>query len=112
MRPNLNKLNSKINIKVPIYAVFHSIFEGEVEARALEDVFPSNIEASERIDQMVEDILKDPLSSCFDIKANVLKNGLELNFYNLGEFIKTETFEIMVKEMRVNPNELKWDWNF
>ena len=109
MRPNLN---SKINVKVPIYAVFHSIFEGEVEARALEDVFPSTIDASECVDQMVEDILKDPVSSCFDIKTNVLKNGLELSFYNLGELIKTETFEIMVKKMCVNPNELKWDWNF
>ena len=109
MRPNLN---SKINIKIPIYAVFHGMFDGEVEVGALEDVFPSNIEASEYIDQSVENILKDPLSSCFDIKTNVLKNGLELNFYNLGEFIKTETFEIMVKKMRVNPNELIWDWNF
>lgn len=112
MRPNLNKLNSKINVKVPIYGVFSILVEGEVEAFALEDVFSSNIEASEYIDKVVDDILKDPISSCFDITMGVTKNGVELEFYNLDELIKTETFEIRVKEICINPDKLKWDWNF
>ena len=110
MQPNLN---SKMNVKVPIYGVFYSIFESGVESKAaLEDIFSSNIEASEYIDQMVDNIFKDPVSSCFDIKVDVLNNGLRLNFYNLNELIKQVTFEINVKEMCVDPDKLKWDWNF